>query len=101
MFAEAGQVGKPAYIFEANDREFGSMRRRWQFVICLLFLSVTASIAQAQWILAFEDKTRRDLNGIFFLDQNFGWIIGDGGIIHATQTNGQGWVVQYPRVKAN
>src|SRR5262245_55388278 len=77
------------------------MSRLWQLVICIVLLTSTVSVAQAQWVLAFEDKTRRDLNGVFFLDQRYGWIIGDGGIIHATQTSGLGWVVQYPKLKAN
>ena len=33
----------------------------------LVFLFLAADSAQAQWVVAFQDKTKRELNAVFFL----------------------------------
>jgi photosystem II stability/assembly factor-like uncharacterized protein len=66
----------------------------------VLTLGVTA-VAQAQWVVAFQDKSKRDLNGVFFMDGRYGWVIGDRGIIHTTQDSGAEWLPREPKLKDN
>src|SRR5262249_42175121 len=68
--------------------------------VAALFL-VTVTAAQAQWIVAFQDKSKRDLNGVFFMDGRYGWVIGDRGIIHTTEDDGGEWGPQDPRLNDN
>jgi photosystem II stability/assembly factor-like uncharacterized protein len=60
-----------------------------------------ATVAQAQWVVAYQDKSKRDLNSVFFMDGRYGWVIGDRGIIHTTQDNGAEWGPQDPRLNDN
>ena len=69
-------------------------------LMAILFCALAVG-ANAQWTVAFQDQSKRDLNVIFFLDSRFGWIVGDRGIIHATQDGGRDWTPQSPRVNAN
>lgn len=69
----------------------------------LLFLLLSA---QAQWQLVRQDDarcdnkgTRCDLNAVFFADKENGWVVGERGIIRATQSEGERWVAQDANVK--
>ncbi len=77
------------------------MYRLLQIFLIVALLCSTATVAQSQWAMAFQDKSRRDLNSVFFIDGRYGWVIGDRGIIHATQDNGFEWFSQDPRVNDN
>ena len=77
------------------------MNRCKQALLMAVFFSATFVSAQAQWSVAFQDQSKRDLNVVFFLDSHFGWVVGDRGIIHVTQDGGQGWGPQDPKVNAN
>lgn len=77
------------------------MNRLLQALLIAAWLCATAIAAQAQWVVAFQDQSKRDLNGVFFIDGRYGWLIGDLGIIHATQDNGLEWFAQNPRINDN
>ena len=53
-----------------------------------LFLAM-ALTAQAQWVVAFQDRSKQDLNVVHFADARFGWVVGDNGIVHVTQDGGK------------
>src|SRR5262245_61968108 len=59
-----------------------AMNRLLQTLLTSALLLVITAVAQAQWVVAFQDKSKRDLNGVFFMDGRYGWVIGDRGIIH-------------------
>ena len=70
-----------------------------------LFILLACS-AQAQWQVMRQDDTRCDskgnrcdLNAIFFADKENGWLVGDRGIIRASQNQGERWVAQDAGVK--
>jgi photosystem II stability/assembly factor-like uncharacterized protein len=67
----------------------------------ILLVALGAISAQAQWSIVFQDRSKSDLNGVYFLDQNRGWIIGNRGIMHATQNGGGEWAPQNARVTTN
>jgi photosystem II stability/assembly factor-like uncharacterized protein len=77
------------------------MKRLLQSLLIVALLCVVTIVAQAQWAVAFQDRSRRDLNGVLFIDGRYGWVIGDRGIIHATQDNGLEWFSQNPRINDN
>ena len=47
---------------------------------------------RAQWVVAAQDKDRRDLNGMVFIDNRFGWVIGNKGLLLSTIDLGDEWV---------
>jgi photosystem II stability/assembly factor-like uncharacterized protein len=70
---------------------------------CLILLACSA---QAQWEIVRQDDTRCDnkgnrcdLNAVFFADKENGWVVGDRGIIRATQNEGERWSAQDAGVK--
>jgi photosystem II stability/assembly factor-like uncharacterized protein len=75
------------------------MNRLLQALLMAALLFTTAIVAQAQWAVAFQDQSKRDLNSVLFIDGRYGWIIGNRGIIHATQDNGLEWFSQNPRIE--
>ena len=77
------------------------MNRLLQTLLVAAWLCAVAAAAQAQWVVAFQDQTKRDLNGVFFIDGRYGWVVGDRGIIHATQDNGFEWYGQSPGITDN
>ncbi|MGH9845627.1 MAG: WD40/YVTN/BNR-like repeat-containing protein, partial [Blastocatellia bacterium] len=77
------------------------MKKLVQLLSIAALFCLTAGAAHAQWYVALQDQSRRDLNSIFFLDGRYGWVIGDRGIIHATQDGGQYWLAQDPRINSN
>ncbi|MGH9768974.1 MAG: WD40/YVTN/BNR-like repeat-containing protein, partial [Blastocatellia bacterium] len=77
------------------------MNRLLQTLLTAVLLCIATAVAQAQWVVAFQDKSKRDLNGVFFMDGRFGWVIGDRGIIHVTQDNGSDWGAQDSRLNDN
>src|SRR5262249_42896890 len=89
---------------ERKAGEIGSenvMNRLTQTLLTAALLCVVTAMAQAQWVVAFQDKSKRDLNGMFFMGGRYGWVIGDRGIIHATQDDGGEWVAQDSRLNDN
>ncbi|MFN7927625.1 MAG: YCF48-related protein [Blastocatellia bacterium] len=69
-----------------------------------LFLPMIA--AHAQWQTVRQDDarcdskgTRCDLNAVFFADKENGWVVGERGIIRATQNEGERWAAQDAGVK--
>src|SRR5262245_18888452 len=81
--------------------EGGFMNRCKQVLLTAVFFLMAAASARAQWSIAFQDQSRRDLNVVFFLDSRFGWVVGDRGIIHFTQDGGHDWDSPSPRINAN
>jgi len=77
------------------------MNRLLQTLMAVALLLVITSVAHAQWAVAFQDKSRRDLNGVFFMDGRYGWVIGDRGIVHTTQDNGGEWSEQSSKLNDN
>src|SRR5262249_39746335 len=77
------------------------MNRLLQILSITALFFGAATVAQAQWVVAYQDKSKRDLNGVFFMDGRYGWVIGDKGIIHTTQDNGGEWGPQDPRLNDN
>jgi len=77
------------------------MNRLLQTLLTSTLLIVITGVAQAQWVVAFQDKSKRDLNGVYFMDGRYGWVIGDRGIIHTTQDNGAEWQPQEPKLNDN
>src|SRR6266540_490866 len=77
------------------------MNRLLQTLMAVALPLVITAVAQAQWVVAFQEKSRRDLNGVFFMDGRYGWVIGDRGIIHTTQDNGGEWLPQSPNLNDN
>ncbi len=77
------------------------MNRILQILLTIILLLMVTAGAQAQWTVAFQDNSKRDLNGVFFMDGRYGWVIGDRGIIHTTQDNGSEWTPQNPRLEDN
>jgi photosystem II stability/assembly factor-like uncharacterized protein len=66
----------------------------------VLFL-LAAIDAQAQWSVAFQDRSKQDLNVVFFVDSRMGWVVGDKGIVHVTQDGGREWLPHNARVDGN
>jgi photosystem II stability/assembly factor-like uncharacterized protein len=77
------------------------MNRLLQTFLIAAWLCAIEIAGQAQWVVAFQDQSKRDLNSVFFMDGRYGWIIGNRGIIHATQDNGSEWSAQNPGVNDN
>ena len=77
------------------------MNRILQALLISVLLIVIPAVAQAQWVVAFQDQSKRDLNGVFFMDGRYGWVIGDRGIIHTTQDSGAEWLPQEPKLNDN
>jgi photosystem II stability/assembly factor-like uncharacterized protein len=77
------------------------MNRITRTLLIALIAIASAAVAQAQWIVAFQDRSKIDLNSVFFLDGRYGWLIGDRGVIHHTQDNGVDWTAQNPRIEEN
>ena len=77
------------------------MNHLLQTLLTSALLLVINTVAQAQWTVAFQDKSKRDLNGVFFMDGRYGWVIGDRGIIHTTQDDGGEWQPQESRLNDN
>ncbi|MGE0127127.1 MAG: WD40/YVTN/BNR-like repeat-containing protein [Blastocatellales bacterium] len=77
------------------------MNRLLQTLLTAALLCVVTGVAQAQWVVAFQDKSKHDLNSVFFRDGRYGWVIGDRGIIHTTQDNGFEWLPQDPKLNDN
>ena len=75
------------------------MRRCALSLATLLLIALAAVRVEAQWEVAFQDQSRKELNAIYFADRDTAWVIGEDGIIHATRTNGESWFRQDPRVK--
>ena len=49
-----------------------------------------------QWALVnFPGEQTSAINGVFFADQNTGWICGKGGVIYYTTNSGVSWVQQF------
>lgn len=77
------------------------MNRLLQTLMIVALPFVMTAVAQAQWVVAFQEKSKRDLNGVFFMDGRYGWVIGDRGILHTTQDNGGEWLPQNPKLNDN
>src|SRR5262245_9359642 len=75
------------------------MNRLLQTLLAVALPLVLTAVAQAQWVVAYQEKSKRDLNGVFFMDGRYGWVVGDRGILHATQDNGAEWLPQDPKLK--
>ena len=89
----------PLSLWRAGESKV--MNRLLQTLMAIALLLVITAVAQAQWVVAFQEKSRRDLNGVFFMDGRYGWVIGDRGIIHTTQDNGGEWAPQGPNLNDN
>lgn len=77
-----------------------------RFIFNSAFLILIACSVQAQWQIVRQDDTkcdskgtRCDLNAIFFADKENGWVVGDRGIVRATQNEGARWIAQDAGVK--
>jgi photosystem II stability/assembly factor-like uncharacterized protein len=68
------------------------MRLRKTTPFLLLLLSL-ASHAPAQWS-ALVSGTQTDLNDVFFIDAQTGWVAGDAGYLRKTTDGGASWIVQ-------
>ena len=63
--------------------------------VLLPFLMVSMTMeARAQWVLAFQEQMKRDLNGILFVDDRYGWVIGNNSMINSSQDGGEEWSEQ-------
>ena len=60
-------------------------------IFCFFSLSYCIVYSQTSWSIQ-NSGTRSDLNGVFFIDRNIGWICGDNGIILKTTNGGANWV---------
>jgi photosystem II stability/assembly factor-like uncharacterized protein len=47
--------------------------------------------AQAGWTIVQQDKSRGDLNTVFFANSDDGWIGGDNGLVSRTSDGGRSW----------
>jgi photosystem II stability/assembly factor-like uncharacterized protein len=77
-----------------------------RFLLHLIFLLLLPSSGRAQWEIVRQDETkcdskgtRCDLNAVYFADKEYGWIVGERGIIRATQNEGERWFAQDSGVK--
>src|SRR5215470_1478272 len=77
------------------------MNRLLQTLIAAALLLVITAAAKAQWVVAFQEKSKRDLNGVFFMDGRYGWVVGDRGIVHTTQDSGGEWLQQNAKLNDN
>lgn len=65
------------------------------FVILITFiLGYSESIVFSQEWVVQESGTTINLNDVYFIDENNGWIVGDSSIILHTKNGGEEWVVQ-------
>lgn len=46
------------------------------------------------WVKQTQSLTANQLNGVFFINSNTGWAVGDGGVILYTTNGGTNWVSQ-------
>lgn len=63
--------------------------RKFLFFLSLLIFSHLALIAQLEWVNPSPSGNR--LNGIFFIDSEYGWAVGSGGTILKTTDGGVEW----------
>ncbi len=56
------------------------MKKRF-YVIFLILLFGSDSFAQSNWIFKEPKPTSNNLNSVFFIDDNNGWMAGDAGTI--------------------
>ena len=67
------------------------MKCVFRFLFLASILVVFAGPANAQWERVFEQKTKKDLNAIYFVDREIGWVAGDSGLIFSTGSGGDNW----------
>lgn len=62
---------------------------------CLFFLAAcsTCIYSQSDWMQQ-NSGTSADLTDVFFINEDTGWVIGDGGTILCTKNGGETWEVQ-------
>jgi len=61
--------------------------------VVFLLVSFISVSTDAQWVLQ-NSGTQLNLNSIFFIDSNTGWVVGNGGIILKTTNGGINWFTQ-------
>jgi photosystem II stability/assembly factor-like uncharacterized protein len=73
-----------------------------EWVIAILFLIVLAAPVQSQqgWVATQVAPPNQDLNAVYFLDNQRGWIGGDNGFLSRTEDGGQSWVKQNVKTDA-
>src|SRR5262245_31892554 len=94
-------VSPPLRLWWLGGKQEKVMNRILQALLTSALLLGATAVAQAQWVVAFQDQSKRDLNGVFFMDGRYGWVIGDRGIIHTTQDNGGEWLPQASKLNDN
>nr|MBC8234747.1 hypothetical protein [bacterium] len=66
----------------------------WGLCLALVILVSDGFTADKTWTVARESKIQSDLLDIYFLDHDYGWIVGTKGTILHTSDGGQNWVPQ-------
>ncbi len=66
----------------------------FSFILLVLFFPVANAIADSQWQWMHPYPTGADIQGIFFDDENNGWIVTDIGEIFRTDDAGATWLKQ-------
>ena len=61
--------------------------------VVFLLVSFLSFSTYAQWVLQ-NSGTQLNLNSIFFIYSNTGWVVGNGGIILKTTNGGSNWFTQ-------
>jgi photosystem II stability/assembly factor-like uncharacterized protein len=65
---------------------------RYLLLSLLIAVGVVSAQSQEGWVPTQVGPPGTDLNTIFFLDNNRGWIGGDGGFVTRTDDGGRSWV---------
>ena len=67
------------------------MKKFFSMLVVFSVLSVYTNIYSQQWIYQVSNTTQ-ELNGVFMLDEQTGWVCGDAGTLLKTINGGQNWV---------
>lgn len=68
--------------------------------LCIAFLFIAAANTQNYWNIL-NSPTPKNLNKLYFLNNQTGWVAGDRGLIMKTSDGGQNWILQATNIVNN
>lgn len=82
-----------------KDKMMRSRLSRYIF-LGMLFLLTTGTYSQNHWHIL-NSPTSKNLNKLYFLNNETGWVAGDQGLIMKTSDGGQNWTAQITNTASN
>ena len=91
----------PSFLFEAMTHD-DTANWGWGRNLFMGFLLtlITGSYAQNNWIIL-DSPSTKNLNKLYFLNNQTGWVAGDSGLIMKTSNGGGDWLTQQTNIDNN